>query len=187
MVARVTAYAQRMLDGLERLEWSDSLKEIQRNWIGRSEGAQVFFDIQGSDRKLEIFTTRPDTIFGVTFMVIAPEHEWVHDLTTSEQRAAVEEYIAQAKKRSERERIAETKRVSGVATGSYAINPFTGKAIPIYISDYVLAGYGTGRSWLFLPTIRATTPSPAISGWRSSRSSRAATSRKSPTTPNRAN
>ena len=141
---RVTAYAQRMLDGLERLEWSDSLKEIQRNWIGRSEGAQVFFDIQGSDRKLEIFTTRPDTIFGVTFMVIAPEHEWVHDLTTSEQRAAVDEYIAQAKKRSERERIAETKRVSGVATGSYAINPFTGKAIPIYISDYVLAGYGTG-------------------------------------------
>ena len=141
---RVTAYAQRMLDGLERLEWSDSLKEIQRNWIGRSEGAQVFFDIQGSDRKLEIFTTRPDTIFGVTFMVIAPEHEWVHDLTTPEQRAAVEEYIAQAKKRSERERIAETKRVSGVATGSYAINPFTGKAIPIYISDYVLAGYGTG-------------------------------------------
>ena len=119
---RVTAYAQRMLDGLERLEWSDSLKEIQRNWIGRSEGAQVFFDIQGSDRKLEIFTTRPDTIFGVTFMVIAPEHEWVHDLTTPEQRAAVEEYIAQAKKRSERERIAETKRVSGVATGSYAIN-----------------------------------------------------------------
>ena len=141
---RVTAYAQRMLDGLDRLAWSDSLKEIQRNWIGRSEGAQVFFDIQGSDRKLEIFTTRPDTIFGVTFMVIAPEHEWVHDLTTSEQRAAVEEYIAQAKKRSERERIAETKRVSGVATGSYAINPFTGKAIPIYISDYVLAGYGTG-------------------------------------------
>ena len=141
---RVTAYAQRMLDGLDKLEWSDSLKEIQRNWIGRSEGAQVFFDIQGSDRKLEIFTTRPDTIFGVTFMVIAPEHEWVHDLTTPEQRAAVEEYIAQAKKRSERERIAETKRVSGVATGSYAINPFTGKAIPIYISDYVLAGYGTG-------------------------------------------
>ena len=100
---RVTAYAQRMLDGLERLEWSDSLKEIQRNWIGRSEGAQVFFDIQGSDRKLEIFTTRPDTIFGVAFMVIAPEHEWVHDLTTSEERAAVEEYIAQAKKRSERD------------------------------------------------------------------------------------
>ena len=141
---RVTAYAQRMLDGLDRLEWSDSLKEIQRNWIGRSVGAQVFFDIQGSERKLEIFTTRPDTIFGVTFMVIAPEHEWVGELTTPENRTAVEEYVAQARKRSERERIAETRRVSGAATGSYAVNPFTGKAIPIYVSDYVLAGYGTG-------------------------------------------
>ena len=141
---RVTAYAQRMLDGLETLEWSESLKEIQRNWIGRSVGAQVFFDIDGSDRKLEIFTTRPDTIFGVTFMVIAPEHEWVGELTTAENRAAVEAYIEQTKKRSERERIAETKRVSGVATGSYAVNPFTGRHIPIYVSDYVLAGYGTG-------------------------------------------
>ena len=141
---RVTAYAQRLLDGLDTLEWSESLKEIQRNWIGRSVGAQVFFDIKDSDRKLEIFTTRPDTIFGVTFMVIAPEHEWVSELTTPENCAAVEEYIEQTKKRSERERIAETRRVSGVATGSYAINPFTGKQIPIYISDYVLAGYGTG-------------------------------------------
>ena len=141
---RVTAYAQRMLDGLDNLEWSDSLKEIQRNWIGRSVGAQVFFDVKDSERKLEIFTTRPDTIFGVTFMVIAPEHEWIEELTTEENKAAVEEYIEQTKKRSERERIAETRRVSGVATGSYAINPFTGKAIPIYISDYVLAGYGTG-------------------------------------------
>ena len=148
-----------MLDGLEGLEWSDSLKEIQRNWIGRSVGAQVFFDIQGSDRKLEIFTTRPDTIFGVTFMVIAPEHEWVGELTTPENRDAVERYIAEARKRSERERIAETRRVSGVATGSCAVNPFTGKAIPIYVSDYVLAGYGTGaimavpahdsRDWAF--------------------------------------
>ncbi len=141
---RVTAYAPRMLDGLNQLEWSDSLKEIQRNWIGRSEGAQMFFDIQNSAKKLEIFTTRPDTIFGVTFMVIAPEHEWVCELTTPGNKAAVEDYIAASKKRSERERIAETKRVSGVATGSYAINPFTGKPIPIYISDYVLAGYGTG-------------------------------------------
>ena len=144
---RVTAYAQRMLDGLDSLEWSDSLKEIQRNWIGRSEGAQVFFDAQmadGSTRKLEIFTTRPDTIFGVTFMVVAPEHEWLADMTTAEQKAAVEEYIEQTKKRSERERIAETKRVSGVFTGAYATNPFTGKQIPIYASDYVLAGYGTG-------------------------------------------
>ncbi|MEG1611553.1 MAG: leucine--tRNA ligase [Alistipes sp.] len=141
---RVTAYAQRMLDGLETLEWSDSLKEIQRNWIGRSEGAQVFFDIKNSDKKLEVFTTRPDTIFGVTFMVIAPEHEWVGALTTTQNKAAVESYITQAGKRSERERITETKRVSGVATGSYAIHPFTKQPIPIYISDYVLAGYGTG-------------------------------------------
>ena len=144
---RVTAYAQRMLDGLDSLEWSDSLKEIQRNWIGRSEGAQVFFDAQmadGSTRKLEIFTPRPDTIFGVTFMVVAPEHEWLADMTTAEQKSAVEEYIEQTKKRSERERIAETKRVSGVFTGAYAVNPFTGKQIPIYASDYVLAGYGTG-------------------------------------------
>ena len=141
---RVTAYAQRMLDGLESLEWSESLKEIQRNWIGRSVGAQVFFDVAGSDRKLEIFTTRPDTIYGVTFMVIAPEHEWVAELTTEDNREAVEAYIAETKRRSERERIADTKRVSGVKTGSYAINPFTGNAIPIYISDYVLSGYGTG-------------------------------------------
>ena len=144
---RVTAYAQRMLDGLDSLEWSESLKEIQRNWIGRSEGAQVFFDAEmanGETRKLEIFTTRPDTIFGVTFMVVAPEHEWIADMTTAEQKEAVEAYIEQTKKRSERERIAETKRVSGVFTGSYATNPFTGKRIPIYASDYVLAGYGTG-------------------------------------------
>ena len=144
---RVTAYAQRMLDGMDALEWSDSLKEIQRNWIGRSEGAQVFFDAQmadGSTRKLEIFTTRPDTIFGVTFMVVAPEHEWLADMTTPEQKAAVDEYIEQTKKRSELERISDTKRVSGVFTGAYATNPFTGKQIPVYASDYVLAGYGTG-------------------------------------------
>ena len=141
---RVSAYAERMLEGLDKLEWSESLKEIQRNWIGRSVGAQVFFDVKGSERKLEIFTTRPDTIYGVTFMVIAPEHEWVEELTTAENREAVEAYIAETKRRSERERIADTKRVSGVKTGSYAINPFSGREIPIYISDYVLAGYGTG-------------------------------------------
>ena len=144
---------------LDHLAWSDSLKEIQRNWIGRSVGAQVFFDIEGSERKLEIFTTRPDTIFGVTFMVFAPEHEWVGELTTPGNREAVEAYVAQARKRSERERIADARRVSGVATGSYAVNPFTGKRIPIYISDYVLSGYGTGaimavpahdsRDWAF--------------------------------------
>ncbi|MBO5692859.1 MAG: leucine--tRNA ligase, partial [Tidjanibacter sp.] len=156
---RVTAYAPRLLEGLDKLEWSESLKEIQRNWIGKSTGAQVFFDIEGSDKKLEIFTTRPDTIFGVTFMVIAPEHEWVKELTCSDAQAEVEAYLEATKKRSERERIAETKRVSGVFTGSYAINPFTGKRIPIYVSDYVLAGYGTGaimavpahdsRDWAF--------------------------------------
>ena len=156
---RVTAYAPRLLEGLDKLEWSESLKEIQRNWIGKSTGAQVFFDIEGSDKKLEIFTTRPDTIFGVTFMVIAPEHEWVKELTVSDAQADVEAYLEATKKRSERERIAETKRVSGVFTGSYAINPFTGKRIPIYVSDYVLAGYGTGaimavpahdsRDWAF--------------------------------------
>ena len=141
---RVTAYAQRLLEGLDTIEWSESLKEIQRNWIGRSEGAQVFFDVEGFDRKLEVFTTRPDTIYGVTFMVLAPEHEMVCCLTTPEQRAAVDEYIVRTKKRSERERIAETKTVSGVFTGGYAVNPFSGQRIPIYISDYVLAGYGTG-------------------------------------------
>ena len=141
---RVTAYAQRMLDGLDQLEWSDSLKEIQRNWIGRSEGAQLFFGLKGTDEKLEVFTTRPDTIFGVTFMVLAPEHELVAQLTTPEYKEAVEAYLAETKKRSERERMADTKRVSGQFTGAYAINPFNGKEIPIYISDYVLAGYGTG-------------------------------------------
>ncbi len=159
---RVTAYAQRMLDGLDALEWSESLKEIQRNWIGRSEGAQVFFDIElpsGETRKLEIFTTRPDTIFGVTFMVVAPEHEWLSEMTSAEQREEVEAYVEQTRKRSERERIAETKRVSGVFTGTYATNPFTGKKIPVYASDYVLSGYGTGaimavpahdsRDWAF--------------------------------------
>ncbi len=155
---RVTAYAQRLLDGLDTLDWSDSLKEIQRNWIGRSQGAQMFFEIEGSDKKLEIFTTRADTTFGVTFMVLAPEHPWVAELTTSEQSSEVEEYITATKKRSERERIAET-RVSGAFTGAYALNPFNGERIPIYISDYVLMGYGSGaimavpahdsRDWAF--------------------------------------
>ncbi|MFI3318960.1 MAG: leucine--tRNA ligase [Rikenellaceae bacterium] len=141
---RVTAYAERMLQGMESLEWSESLKEIQRNWIGRSVGAQVFFPLQGREDSLEVFTTRPDTIYGVTFMVIAPEHELARELATPEQRESVEEYITMAGRRSERERMADTKRVSGVATGSYAINPFSGEAIPIYLSDYVLASYGTG-------------------------------------------
>lgn len=156
---RVTSYAQRMLDGLDSLTWSESLKEIQRNWIGRSQGAQVFFEIDDSEKRLEVFTTRPDTIYGVTFMVIAPEHQWVEELTSEGNKESVAEYIVQAKKRSERERISDTKNVSGVFTGSFAINPFNGVRIPIFISDYVLAGYGTGaimavpahdsRDWAF--------------------------------------
>ncbi|MDF1548045.1 MAG: leucine--tRNA ligase [Bacteroidales bacterium] len=141
---RITAYAQRLLDGLETISWSDSLKEMQRNWIGRSEGAQVFFDLKDSNEKIEVFTTRPDTIYGATFMVVAPESELTASLTTPEQKSAVEDYIATSKKRTERERIAEVKNVTGVFTGSYAINPFTKEEIPIWTADYVLAGYGTG-------------------------------------------
>ncbi len=141
---RITAYAQRLLDGLDTLNWTDSLKEMQRNWIGRSEGAQVFFGLKGSEQKIEIFTTRPDTIYGATFMVLAPESELATALTTTEQKTAVEEYIIESKKRTERERIADVKLVSGVFSGSYAINPFTNEEVPIWIADYVLAGYGTG-------------------------------------------
>ncbi|MCD8172104.1 MAG: leucine--tRNA ligase [Alistipes sp.] len=141
---RVTAYAQRLLDGLDTLDWSESLKEIQRNWGGRSVGAQVFFRLDGREECLEVFTTRPDTIYGVTFMVIAPEHGLVRELTTPEQAAEVAAYLEETKKRSERDRLIDTKRVSGVFTGSYAVHPFTGEKIPVWISDYVLAGYGTG-------------------------------------------
>ena len=140
---RVSAYAQRLLDGLDTIEWTDSLKETQRNWIGRSEGAEVVFNVKDSDVQFTIFTTRADTMFGVTFMVLAPESEYVALVTTDSERKAVEDYVAATKKRTERERIADRK-VTGVFTGSYAINPFTGEAIPIWVSDYVLAGYGTG-------------------------------------------
>ena len=140
---RVSAYSQRLLDGLETIDWTDSLKETQRNWIGRSEGTEMQFLVKDSDLKFTIFTTRADTIFGVTFMVLAPESELVAQLTTDAQRAEVEAYLEATKKRTERERIADRK-VSGVFSGSYAVNPFTGDAIPVWISDYVLAGYGTG-------------------------------------------
>ncbi|MDE5554331.1 MAG: leucine--tRNA ligase, partial [Muribaculaceae bacterium] len=140
---RVSAYAQRLLEGLERVDWTDSLKETQRNWIGRSEGAEMLFPVANSDEVLEIFTTRADTVFGVTFMVLAPESIYVDKVTTPEQREAVEEYIKSIKHKTERERMID-KKVSGVFTGAYAINPLTGKQIPIWVSDYVLAGYGTG-------------------------------------------
>ncbi len=140
---RVSAYAQRMLDGLDQVEWSDSLKETQRNWIGRSEGAEVEFRLADSDESLTVFTTRADTIFGVTFMVLAPESEYVDKVVTADRQSEVAQYIEQTKKRTERERISD-RRMTGVFTGSYAINPITEERIPIWISDYVLAGYGTG-------------------------------------------
>ena len=140
---RVSAYAQRLLDGLDTIQWTDSLKETQRNWIGRSEGAEIQFRIAGSDLEFTIFTTRADTMFGVTFMVLAPESELVSQVTTEAQKAEVEAYLDRTKKRTERERISD-RSVTGVFTGSYAINPFTGEEVPIWISDYVLAGYGTG-------------------------------------------
>ena len=140
---RVSAYAQRLLDGLDTIDWTDSIKETQRNWIGRSEGAEMRFAVKDSDEAFTIFTTRADTIFGVTFMVLAPESELVARLTKPDRQAEVEAYVEATKKRTERERIAD-RRVTGVFTGSYALNPFTGEAIPIWVSDYVLAGYGTG-------------------------------------------
>lgn len=140
---RVSAYAKRLLEGLETIDWTDSLKETQRNWIGRSEGAEMHFPIAGSDVVLDIFTTRADTVFGVTFMVLAPESEYVAQVTTPDQAEAVKAYLDSIKHKTERERMID-KKVSGVFTGSYAVNPLTGKNIPVYVSDYVLAGYGTG-------------------------------------------
>ena len=140
---RVSAYAQRLLDGLDHIQWTDSLKETQRNWIGRSEGAEVKFKVKDSDVEFVIFTTRADTMYGVTFMVLAPESEFVAKVTTEAQQTEVDAYLDRTKKRTERDRIAD-RSVTGVFTGSYAINPFTGEAVPIWVSDYVLAGYGTG-------------------------------------------
>ena len=143
---RVSAYAGRLLEDLENLDWTDSLKDMQRNWIGKSQGAEMIFKVSDGTEEYDmtIFTTRADTVFGVTFMVLAPESEWVEKLTTPEQKAAVEEYLQVAKKKTERERMTETKKVSGVFSGSYAVNPLTGDKVPVWISEYVLAGYGTG-------------------------------------------
>ena len=140
---RITAYADRLLSGLDTIDWPEPLKEQQRNWIGRSQGASVKFAVDGQDKLIEVFTTRVDTIYGVSFMVLAPEHEWAAELTTTDQKADVEAYIKWAASRSEVDRMAE-KKVSGVFTGSYCINPFSGEKVPIYLADYVLAGYGTG-------------------------------------------
>jgi leucyl-tRNA synthetase len=141
---RITAYAERLLKGLDTIDWTDSLKESQRNWIGKSEGCSLTFNIQHSTFNLSVFTTRPDTIFGVSFLTLAPEHELVSSITTPEQKQVVEEYIIKAKNRSERERQADVNTISGVFTGAYAEHPFSGKQIPIWVGDYVLAGYGTG-------------------------------------------
>ncbi|MGH1337687.1 MAG: leucine--tRNA ligase [Aureispira sp.] len=141
---RITAYAERLLLGLDKVDFSEALKTQQRNWIGRSSGAQLEFKIQGQEAGIEVFTTRPDTLFGVTFMVLAPEHELVDQLTTPEQAAAIQEYKQYASSRSERDRMADVKTITGAFTGSYATHPFTGKPIPVWIADYVLIGYGTG-------------------------------------------
>ncbi len=143
---RVSAYAGRLLEDLEDLDWTDSLKDMQRNWIGKSQGAEMNFKVSNGEQEYDmtIFTTRADTVFGVTFMVLAPESEWVEKLTTPQQKEAVEEYLVLAKKKTERERMTETKKVTGVFSGSYAVNPLTGDKVPVWISEYVLAGYGTG-------------------------------------------
>ena len=141
---RISAYADRLLDGLDKLEWSEAIKEMQRNWIGKSEGAELDFSVENSPAKIRVFTTRPDTIFGVSFLVVAPESELLAQITTGAHREAVEAYVEAAKLRTERDRLADVKKVSGVFTGAHATHPFSGKQIPIWTADYVLAGYGTG-------------------------------------------
>lgn len=169
---RISAYAERLLQGLETIDWSESIKESQRNWIGKSVGAAVTFNVKNHDAVIEVFTTRPDTIFGVTFMTLAPEHELVTQITTPEQKAAVEAYVEATAKRSERERMADVKTISGVFTGAYAEHPFTKEPIPVWIGDYVLAGYGTGavmavpcgdeRDYAFANFFKGTNGMPAI-------------------------
>lgn len=156
---RITAYSDRLLQGLDTIDWPEPIKEMQRNWIGKSVGASVKFQVEGRDRQIEVFTTRVDTIFGVSYLVLAPEHEWVAELTTETQKQDVENYISQTKKKSELDRMADTKTVSGAFTGTYVINPVNGERVQLWIADYVLAGYGTGavmgvpsgdqRDWLF--------------------------------------
>lgn len=141
---RITAYAERLLQGLDGLDWTDSIKDMQRNWIGKSKGCTISFPVSGHDVSIEVFTTRPDTIFGISYLTLAPEHELVASLTTEEQKQTIEKYVTYAKNRSERERQADVKNITGKFTGSYAIHPFTGTKIPIWVGDYVLAGYGTG-------------------------------------------
>lgn len=141
---RITAYADRLITGLDKVDWSDAIKEAQRNWIGKSQGASIFFGIEGNNEKIEVFTTRPDTVFGVSYVTLAPEHPLVLEITTPEQKEKVAAYVDYTSKRSERDRLADAKNITGEFTGAYAIHPFTGKQVPIWIGDYVLASYGTG-------------------------------------------
>ncbi len=141
---RISAFAERLLQGLEQIDWPENIKEIQRNWIGKSSGATVFFNIEGHEGQIEVFTTRPDTIMGVAFVTLAPEHPLVTSITTAEQKSMVDEYVAQAALKNERDRQVNAKEMSGVSTGALAIHPISGKKVPIYIADYVLSGYGTG-------------------------------------------
>ena len=141
---RISKYSDRLLNDLDKIDWPDPLKEMQRNWIGKSKGVSVIFDVEDSNNKIEVFTTRPDTIFGVSFLTIAPEYKDILDLSSLNHKSEIENYIDEVSKKSERERLSDVKTVSGVFSGSYAIHPFTGKKIPIWISDYVIASYGTG-------------------------------------------
>lgn len=141
---KITAYADRLLEDLEELDWPESVKEMQRNWIGRSEGAEITFTIDGTDKTFTVFTTRPDTLFGATYAVLAPEHPLVKEITTEQQKGAVEAYLDEVKRKSDLERTALTKEKTGVFTGAYAVNPVSGEKMPIYIADYVLISYGTG-------------------------------------------
>jgi len=163
---RITAYAQRLLDGLHTIDWPQPLKDSQTNWIGRSVGAMVGFKIDGHDASFHVFTTRPDTIFGVSFMTLAPEHELVSKITSAAQKENVEAYVLATAKRSERDRMADVKSISGVFTGAYAIHPFTGEQIPIWIGDYVLASYGTGAVMACLAAIKEIMILPNILIWR---------------------
>ena len=144
MDVKITAYGDRLLEDLDELDWPESLKDMQRNWIGRSEGAEVHFNIDGTDEKFTVFTTRPDTLFGASYCVLAPEHALVADITTAEQKEAVEAYINSVKMKSDLERTELAKEKTGVFTGAYAVNPVNGEKLPIWIADYVLATYGTG-------------------------------------------
>ena len=144
MGSSITAYAERLLNGLDNIDFTDALKTQQRNWIGRSQGAQVIFSLENSEEKIDVFTTRPDTLYGVTFMVLAPEHPLVNEITTSDQSGPIQDYINKAAAKSEKDRLADVKSVTGQFTGAYARHPFTKEKLPIWISDYVLYGYGTG-------------------------------------------